>query len=62
MACCMEGYIWIAPINWAGRILMAVSGLLLITPSITTDIIGAALTLMTHIVFIFLKKRRIATA
>lgn len=57
MACCMEGYIWTAPINFLGRIAMSIAGLCLIAPSFFTDVVGAAIMILVHIYFIMRNKR-----
>lgn len=62
MACFMEGYIWSAPVNWIGRILLAVSGLCLISPTLVTDIIGIGLMLLVHVVFIQINRRKTSLA
>lgn len=62
MGCFMEGYIWSAPINWVGRILMAISGLCLISPTLITDIIGVALLVAVHVVYISIHRKKLKAA
>ena len=62
MSCCIEGYIWSAPINWVGRILIGIAGLCLIDPSLMTDVVGICLAVLVHVTFITRSRRKMVEA
>lgn len=51
LACAMQGYLWNAPVNWLGRLVLFAAAVLLIDSAILTDIIGLALMAGAHIYF-----------
>lgn len=51
LACAMQGYLWNAPVNWLGRLVLFAAAVLLIDSAILTDIIGLALMASAHIYF-----------
>ena len=52
----IEGYIWNAPVDWVGRIILFVAGLLTIYPETISDLIGIALMAVVHVVYNLKKK------
>ena len=52
----IEGYIWNAPVDWVGRIILFVAGLLTIYPETISDLIGIALMVVVHVVYNLKKK------
>lgn len=57
LACAMQGYIWNAPVNWLGRILLFAAAVSLIDSAVLTDIVGLILMACVHIYFNLRKKR-----
>lgn len=51
LACAMQGYLWNAPVNWLGRLVLFAAAVLLIDSAVLTDIIGLALMACAHIYF-----------
>ena len=60
LACAMQGYLWNAPVNWLGRLVLFAAAVLLIDSAILTDVIGLALMAGAHIYFNLRHKRAAA--
>lgn len=61
LACAMQGYIWNAPINIVGRIVLFVAAISLIDSALLTDLFGLALMIVVHIFFNARKKKSVTT-
>lgn len=59
LACSMQGYIWNAPINFAGRVLLFAAAISLIDSAVLTDMIGLALMIAVHFFFNIRKKNAV---
>lgn len=56
LACSVQGFIWNAPINFAGRVMLFAAAISLIDSAFLTDLIGLALMICTHIFYNIRKK------
>ena len=59
LACSMQGYIWNAPINYRGRVLLFAAAISLIDSAVLTDMIGLALMIAVHVFFNIRKKNAV---
>ncbi|MDY3986157.1 TRAP transporter permease [Dysosmobacter sp.] len=59
LACSMQGYIWNAPINFVGRVLLFAAAISLIDSAVLTDMIGLALMIAVHVFFNMRKKNAV---
>ena len=59
LACSMQGYIWNAPINYMGRVLLFAAAISLIDSAVLTDMIGLALMIAVHVFFNIRKKNAV---